>query len=237
MAIVAILASIAVVGLPSIMSSQSVSKAASDLSEVLDDARSYAMANHTYVYVGFEEVNAGAPTSAIPQTQASATAGGRVAVAVVASLDGTYNYTSTALTASDLTPITQLRFFNGLHIADFSGIATSASMNGRVAINSAYSLGAYSTGGSTALFTWPVGSTGNAAQYTFYNNQVIRFDQEGAASLISSTSYTPTLTWIELGLQLTYGNAVPALPTSLTTGELVALQIDGVTGANHVLRP
>src|SRR5438477_427973 len=51
---------------------------------LLDNARTYAKANHTYVFVGFAEVDGSVSPSSPP------VAGyGRVAVAVVASKDGT----------------------------------------------------------------------------------------------------------------------------------------------------
>src|SRR5690348_6491007 len=59
---------------------------------VLENARAYAKANHTYVFVGFAEVDSSVDPSVNPQITTGATPYGRVAVAVVASKDGTSLY-------------------------------------------------------------------------------------------------------------------------------------------------
>src|SRR5438477_6221043 len=59
---------------------------------VLEQARSYAIANNTYVWIGFKEVDASKDASVSPQ----ATGVGRVAIAIVASKDGTRGYDATS---------------------------------------------------------------------------------------------------------------------------------------------
>src|ERR1700733_1065051 len=86
--IMLILGSMSALTIPSLLSAQTIAQASSDISQVLDDARSYAIANHTYVFVGFEEVSAATLPNAANQILASATSGGRIAVLVVASKDG-----------------------------------------------------------------------------------------------------------------------------------------------------
>ena len=56
----------------------------------LENARAYAKANHTYVFVGFSEVNSSIDPSVSPQITTGDTPYGRVAVAVVASKDGNF---------------------------------------------------------------------------------------------------------------------------------------------------
>src|SRR5512132_375797 len=65
---------------------------------VLEQARTYAKANRTYVFVGFAEVDSSVDPSVSPQVTTSATPYGRVAVAVVASKDGTrhFQYTTSS---------------------------------------------------------------------------------------------------------------------------------------------
>src|SRR5581483_1965851 len=55
---------------------------------LLENARTYAKANHTYVFVGFAEVDASVDPSVSPQVAGN----GRVAVAVIASKDGTRHF-------------------------------------------------------------------------------------------------------------------------------------------------
>jgi prepilin-type N-terminal cleavage/methylation domain-containing protein len=231
---------------PSLMSAQTIVQASSDISQVLDDARSYAIANHTYVFVGFEEVNAANLPTAAGQNLVSSTSGGRVAVLVAASKDGSNNYTSSLpyFNSANLAAICKVKFIGGVHMADFSSLTASAGpMASRAPVTTANSLGANSTTGGSALFTWPLGASASSAEYSFYPSQVIVFDQEGIAGVVNSTTYTasgygaPTSSWIEIGLQLTHGAAIPSAPASIATGQLASIQLDGVTGANRVFRP
>src|SRR5438445_12247205 len=59
---------------------------------VLENARAYAKATHTYVFVGLAEVDSSIDFSVSPQISTGDTPYGRVAVAVVASKDGTSQY-------------------------------------------------------------------------------------------------------------------------------------------------
>jgi prepilin-type N-terminal cleavage/methylation domain-containing protein len=247
--IMLVLASLSAMTVPGIISSQTMSQAASDISQTLDDARSYAIANHTYVFVGFEEVSAANVSALGSQAQATSSAGGRIAVTVVASQDGTNNSTSTApyFNSANLVAISKLKIFSGVHMADLTGLTTtSGPMAARVA--TATNLGANSTTGGTALYTWPLGSSGGNVSYSFFPSQVIVFDQEGTASLVTTSTYTSTTyssgltlspAWLEIGLQFTHGSIVPTAPTSSTlpTGQIASIQLDGVTGGNRVLRP
>ena len=132
-----ILATTSAMMIPGIMSAQTVAQASSDISQTLDDARSYAIANHTYVFVGFEEVSAANSPNSAGQAQATASAGGRIAVAIVASKDGTNSYTSAApyFNSVNLTPISKVKFFSGVHLADFSALsAAGGAMSSRIAV-------------------------------------------------------------------------------------------------------
>jgi len=93
---------------------------------LLEQARSYAMANHTYVWVGFEEVDASKNPSVNPQTIGT----GRIAIAIVASRDGTrgYDITNNSLpnpawtnynNGVNLVPIDKLVRFENVHMAPF----------------------------------------------------------------------------------------------------------------------
>src|SRR6266403_5474426 len=59
---------------------------------VLEHARAYAKANHTYVFVGFAEVDSSIDPSVSPQITTGDTPYGRVAMAAVAAKDGTSQY-------------------------------------------------------------------------------------------------------------------------------------------------
>jgi len=241
-----VLGTMSAMTVPSLMSAQTIAQASSDISQVLDDARSYAIANHTYVFVGFEEVNASNLPNAADQTLATSSSGGRVAVLVVASKDGSNDSFSATpyFNSTNLAAITKVKFINSVHMADFSSLtATAGPMAARAPVIAANSLGANSTTGGTALFTWPLGASSSNAEYSFYPNEVIVFDQEGLAGVVNSTTYTasgytaPTSSWIEIGLQLAHGSVIPAAPNNIAAGQLASIQLDGVTGANRVFRP
>ena len=245
LSIMFILGTMGALTIPSLMSAQTIAQASSDISQVLDDARSYAIANHTYVFVGLEEVSAANLPNATRQTLVSSASGGRVAVFVVASKDGSRNDAAASpyFNSSNLTAITKVKFINGIHLADFSNLtAASGPMAARAPVASGNSLGANASTGGSALFTSPLGASPGNAQYSFYPSQVIQFDQEGLAGVCSCTysasGYTPpTNSWIEIALQLTHGSAIPAAPTNIATGQLASIQLDGITGANRVFRP
>src|SRR5439155_1841812 len=101
-----------------------VTGAAYTVKGVLDSARTYAMSNNTYAWVGFYEENttATAPTNATPAYPGK----GRFVLAIVASKDGTTscqdpNSTSSnriPLTASLITQIGKLVKFENIHMTD-----------------------------------------------------------------------------------------------------------------------
>ena len=84
----------------SLKSAGDITDAVYGIKGLLENARTYAKANHTYVFVGFAEVDASVNSSLSPQVAGN----GRVAVAVVASKDGTrqFNY-ATSNQGSDWT--------------------------------------------------------------------------------------------------------------------------------------
>src|SRR6478672_6522597 len=69
-----------------------VASAAYTIKGVLDTARTYAKTNNTYTWVGFKEVDVSQDSSVSPQLSGT----GRVAMAIVASKDGTRGYDITS---------------------------------------------------------------------------------------------------------------------------------------------
>src|SRR5437660_8821741 len=87
----------------SLKSAGDVTSAAYTIKGVLDQARTYAMANNTYAWVGFYEENTSAPspTNATPPYPGK----GRVVLAVIASKDGTTSCQDPASTTSNRIPL------------------------------------------------------------------------------------------------------------------------------------
>ena len=121
--------------------------------DVLENARTYAKANRTYVFVGFAEVDSSVDPSVSPQVITGASPYGRVAVAVVASKDGTRHFTyATSGQGADwqanyadstkpeyrgghLTPVGKLQRFENLHFIplDFGSWTPTAHPNSNMA--------------------------------------------------------------------------------------------------------
>lgn len=210
---------------------QDLTSATYSIAGTLDQARAYAMANHTHVFVGFEEVNA----SNLPSTTPQVPGIGRVAVAVVASRNGTSNYGTTPgnwsslyANGSFLTAISPLQHFENVHLSA-TAFGTTGSMN-RPPVSSALQVGNDAFASATP-FTWPLGNSlpSSSAQYSF--SKVIEFDPQGAAWYQSSSNVNTIVQYIEICLQPARGAVV--LPGS----DIAAIQIDGMTGSTHIYRP
>jgi len=109
---------------------------------------------------------------------------------------------------------------------------------------------------SSTPFGWPLGTQVNgtpASQYPFGAqgastgaNTVIEFDPEGSARIITSGgpggsgSSNPVLDAlpqeIEIGLEPARGSYA-VVPVSGETGQIAAIQIDGMSGSVHTYRP
>ena len=79
-------------GFTSIKSGSDFSSAVNGIRDVLENARTYAKANRTYVFVGLAEADSSVGSGVTPQVTTVATPYGGVAVAVVASKDGTRHF-------------------------------------------------------------------------------------------------------------------------------------------------
>src|SRR5438552_6646602 len=90
--IIAILLVLIAPAFTTIKSGTEVTTAIYGVKGLLENARTYAKANHTYLFVGFAEVDSSVDPSVSPQVTTGSTPYGRVAVAVVASKDGTRHF-------------------------------------------------------------------------------------------------------------------------------------------------
>src|SRR5439155_24028108 len=77
-----------VAALTSFKSAGDLTKTGNEGAGALEQARDYAMANQTFVWVGLKEVDITNDPSVSPQTAGN----GRIAIAIVASKDGTRGY-------------------------------------------------------------------------------------------------------------------------------------------------
>jgi hypothetical protein len=199
-----------------------------------EEARAYAVSNHTYVLAGIEEVAAGQSSSASPQASGT----GTIAMAIVASKAGTRPYQSlfpstaalkgwystsggynTASGGAGLfAPATKLLELNNIHLVDLQDSGSAPPTSGamaRPAVTAYYNLSNASTGlanNFNTQFAWPLGVKFNGnPQFTF--NKVVEFDPQGSARVISSANTA------------SYPNAV------------AAIQINGISGAIELFTP
>jgi len=249
--VIAILMVMVVPAFTNLKSAGDVSVAAYGIKDLLDNARSFAKANNTYVFVGLAEVDASVSASDSPQVTTGATPYGRVAVAIVASNDGTRqcqytitnqgsDWTSNYANGSNLTAIWKLQVFENLHfLVNFPSWTAAAHPNSNMARNqptgTQYTLG-LSTSTSVTPFTWPLGSPLNSGfQYRF--TKVINFDPQGVARMATSTNADEIARLMEIDLQPTHGTLVPPVPTNQDVGNNAVIQIAPTTGAIRVYRP
>jgi len=196
-----------------------------DIQGILDGARAYAMTNNTYVYVGIQEFDASRSSSVVPQVSGT----GRVAIAVLASKDGTRGYSlANPGPPSNLVAISSLQHFENTHLLNLwiANSSPAGPMSRPNPIPGGYVIGTAAAQSSTTL-NWPMGS--NAPQYQF--QQVIYFDPAGAAGLQTASSGSAIPSYIEVGLEPAHGTSI------VTSSNFAAIQVDGETGSTHIFRP
>lgn len=223
----------------SLKSAGDTTGAAYTIKGVLEQARSYAMANNTFVWAGFQEVDASKDPAASPQIAGI----GRVAVAIVASKDGTRGYDalnsslpnpawSNYTNGASLIAIGKLQRLESIHLSTtLNGFGNQPPTSGNMArpyiISNNYVIG--NAPSCVTPLSWPLGSALNAGQYSF--QKVINFDPQGVARIQYSTNTNSIGAYIEVGLQQARGTTVSSSPN------VVALQIDCMTGSFRIFRP
>src|SRR5437660_117279 len=244
--IIALLLALIAPAFTTIKSAGDVTSSVYGIKGLLDNARTYANANNTYVFVGFAEVDASVSPSS-PQV----TGNGRVAVAVVASKDGTRQvpYTSTDpagdwtasyANGSHLVALGKLERYENLHfLVDFGSWTPTNHPTSNMAryqpTGPPYILG---NAGSSSVtpFTWPLGSPlGTGYQYRF--DRVINFDPTGVARIATSTNEDEIARVMEIDFQPTHGTLVPPSPVNQDVGNHAVIQIAPTSGATRIYRP
>jgi prepilin-type N-terminal cleavage/methylation domain-containing protein len=211
--------------LSSLKGANDVTNNAYTIKDVLEQARTYALAKHTYVWVGFFEESSNSP----------ATAGtGRVVVSVVASKNGTRVYSDTVSDPPPLSPASLIQISKPLKIENthLERIPDTAVPRADVPVDQ-YHVGHAdfakrvqfdgSVIPNNTTFPYPLNGT---SQYTF--TKIIQFNPQGDATKIADT---PTRT-IEVGLRPTHGSAL-----NDNSRNLVVIQLAGITGQSKLIRP
>ena len=241
MAVIIVLIGLVAPALTSIKGSQDVTAAAYSLRGVLETARTYAMANNTYVWVGFYEQDYGNTAAPAPAQSPPYTGVGHVTVGIVYSKDGTNLVPDTTtgsvtLPAASLGQVGSLVQIYAVHLNALSAPPLSTANSTDPTISGTLQGRPYQTDlGAAALEPTLISSTSPditvrpfaAQNYTFY--KTIRFNPHGEAN-VNSTD--PCTRIIEVGLQPTHGNVADNVTTNL-----VAIQLTGIGGAVTIYRP
>lgn len=262
--VIAVFSTILVSSIMSLKGAGDITSAGYAVSGLLEQARTYALANNTYVWVGFFEED-GTQASQQPAITGN---GGRLVISMVASQDGTRYSDATisdtlpaafgANDSSNLVTLVQvaklIKINNVRLVAVNTGTMTSNNPE-RLAVASAYQVGdaattapANATGafalhaGSSAsnptTFNYPLAASNATAQYIF--SKIIEFNPQGEASKIDENVFSGPgpQTAMEIALDPTHGSVIaPAYSGTHQNMAAVAIQIEGLTGQVRVYRP
>lgn len=236
MAIFVVLVGLSVLAVSGLKRAGELSRAVSGITGVVEQARAHAMANNTYVYVGFMEVDADVPELTTPQAPATGSVGGRVILTAVVSKDGTVGCPDanapTALTASNLSALFEPVIFTGLHLADFGDSPPASGKMMRPEVSQARFRLGNSQAVAATTYHWPVASP--SPQYSF--SKVLQINPQGGICLPQAGGAVLT-PWMEIALQETRGNIVPSVPGDQNIGNHAVIQINGLSGMTRIYRP
>lgn len=214
-----------------------VTSAAFEISGLLQQARTYAVTNNTYVWLGFyeEDANANTPTNDSPPYDGR----GKVVIALVASKDGTTIVDDSAsgtvpLDPARFSPISKLVKLAGIHLTDIGAPPATPPANARSDSLDVRSGLPYSTTQDPQTKRNRISSDADvetvrpftALGYTFY--KTIRFSPRGEANL--NSTFKPRRV-AEIGLRPARGNVVDA-----NTPNVVAIQLTGIAGRVNIYR-
>jgi len=231
--VISIAGILAVLSIPAVQGLQQAGgfdKSVYAMSDSLNFARAYAMAQHTYVYVGLTEVNRTQNPGATPQVAGI----GKVILSVVATTDGLSDTSSWSTTGANLAQIRQNQILDSFHIASTAFPTTTTGAMARPANVTTTPVVLPAASAPTTPFSLPLGSTSGSGKYNFNttNSEVLCFNPQGGVLLNGST-----FQWLEVDVQPAMGTTTPAVPTNVNQGNQAALVIDGLTGSVIVYRP
>jgi prepilin-type N-terminal cleavage/methylation domain-containing protein len=220
-AIISVLGSLVTFSILGIKGSRDLANGAYTLQGMLEQARTFAMAENTYTWVGLFEENPTAP----------GTAGtGQLVISVVASANGMNVASTSTLTlipSASLTQVSKLTKIVNVHL---DPTIPAASVT-RPTVATGTATGTYEVGSSAFpsstlpnSFVFPLGSS--SPQYTF--TQIIQFNPQGDATRLNDNPATV----MEIGLQPTHGGSITPNETNFAV-----LQIAGIGGQVITYRP
>src|SRR5438105_6639659 len=232
--VVILLTALLIPAFTNLKSAGDVTSAGYTIKGVLEQARTYAMTNNTYTWVGFFEEDASQP-STNPATLGT----GRLAMAIVAAKDGTTIYSGTLSSpATELDPtkliqIGKLTKIDQIHLKTFPDPTSTPppdTFDTRPApgLNTARIGDASPDNPSLSPFRYPVGNATGTAQYTF--RKAVQFSPLGEARIDNNNYSLKTV--IEIGVQPAHGIAPEPSPVK----NPVSVQLTGLGGGVKVYK-
>jgi hypothetical protein len=238
MGIIALLLVLISPAFTTIKTSNDITTSAYIITSALEQARNYAMANNTYVWIGFyeEDATATTPTSTTPPY----TGKGRVLIATVFSTDGTKIYEDSdpvaRLPANRIKQLGKLVKIEGIHITDIGAPPSPAPSplpstdNLNIRPDSPYT---YAAGIGADHFNRISSDSSDTTRFAFVAQnytfpKTVRFNSRGEANINSTYTLKNTA---EIGLKPTHGTAVDNAST-----KVVAIQFGGVAGNFKIYR-
>jgi Tfp pilus assembly protein FimT len=231
--IIAALIALLVPAVTSLKGAAEITNSAYTIKGLLEQARTHALINTTYTWVGFFEEN-GSIASTAPATAGT----GRVVISTVASKDGTIVYTqpvvspSTPMDPTKLVQVSKLIRLDNVHLQTFANgtgtgvdtFLTRPAIPGGSPDNA--KIGDASPPASLRPFQYPVGSSSTPAQYTF--SKIIEFSPRGECR-VNNNNYT-----IRSLLEVTFQ---PVRGSVLDNNNPHAVQVNGFCGNIKLYQP
>ena len=208
MAVVALMMGLAIPAM-NIRGGRDLGATVNQLGGVLEQARSYAMAKSTYVYVCF-----------FPGVASEL---GKIKVVALASADGVGNWTDSALFNADLMSVSRPIIFENVVLDDVS----ASNLPGRA--QAGQQLLSTALPSPAPSYRFPGNSSSTDFRY------VLRFNSRGEAEVATTTGGSLPSRWAlspvtEIGLRAAHGSQ-----KSLT--QLAAIQVAGLTGQPRIFQP
>ncbi|OJV02706.1 MAG: hypothetical protein BGO12_14835 [Verrucomicrobia bacterium 61-8] len=215
MAIMITIMGIAAPAFSGISRAGNVSSAAYEVASIIEDARSYAMARNTYVWVGLLEEN-------VTATTPGSAGKGRIVIGVVASKDGTMIYDLASpgqLPADRVAPLSRAVKIDNMQLKTFpEGTGGGADFDSRPPANDG---GTWIESGGVSQTPFSMGG------YVF--QKAIEFNPRGEARINNAGSALRPV--VEIGLQPARGADVDSHESNLA-----AVQVSGVAGNVKIYR-
>ena len=242
--IVVLLTVLAVPAFTNLKSSGDLTKVADMIAGTLAQARTHAMANNTYTWVGFYEEAAGAATAT--NTTPPYPGKGRLILAVVAAKDGTSGCEDAASTTGSRIPLTpgkitqvgKLVKIEGVHMTDIGAPAPGAtppadanSIDARP--DFPYTNNAPALDYQNRISSDDIHSPENQSLYPFVAqgytfHKTLRFTPRGEAQINGTYNLRRV---VEIGLRPTHGSVVDTINPNV-----VAIQLSAVGGNFKIYR-